>query len=256
MIMLGHANHPRLDIIAEIEWTARNGFDFLDLFMEPDRNTPERMDPDAVRNALTAHNLIAAVGHIGPFLAIGSPLAEWRRASVELAHRYLQTFAALEVSPVTVHGDWPSRLFSDGEGIRWQVETLRQIGMRADDLGVKLMYEPIGSFRDTFGNLDRILGGVPGLMMLLDIGHANLHGGDPAESIRHFARRICHIHLHDNDGTSDQHRPPGAGTVDWPKVVRALHDMDYDATITIEVFSEDREEILSARRKVTGWLQT
>ena len=30
--------------------------------------------------------------------------------------------------------------------------------------------------------------------------------------------RLSSIHLHDNDGRSDQHRIPFTGTVDWPRL--------------------------------------
>ena len=41
-IRLGFPNHPRRELSAEIAWIAESGFDFIDLFLEPDRATPNR----------------------------------------------------------------------------------------------------------------------------------------------------------------------------------------------------------------------
>jgi sugar phosphate isomerase/epimerase len=68
--------------------------------------------------------------------------------------------------------------------------------------------------------------------------------------IRRFPERLYHVHLHDNDGRSDLHLPPGAGNIDWPGVIQALVDVGYDRTITLEVFSRDREYVLQAKRKI------
>ena len=162
--------------------------------------------------------------------------------------------------------DQPDRKAVFEKQAKWQVarskkswsEKLKQslIMRQAQDLGLRMMYEPVGSPRETFENLDRLFDALPELFMMLDIGHANLHGGRAEKSIRHFAERVNHIHLHDNDGTADQHLPPGAGTVDWPAVIQALRDIDYDKTITIEVFAEDRDRILEAREQAEDWLRT
>ncbi|MGB9620069.1 MAG: sugar phosphate isomerase/epimerase family protein, partial [Armatimonadota bacterium] len=47
-----------------------------------------------------------------------------------------------------------------------------------------------------------------------DCGHANLSGRF-IEFARALLPRSSVTHVHDNDGTSDQHRLPGAGVIDW-----------------------------------------
>ena len=69
-------------------------------------------------------------------------------------------------------------------------------------------------------------------------------------------RSVHHVHLHDNDGRSDLHLPPGAGTIDWAAVVLALKDAGYDGTITLEVFSRDRDYVLLGKRKVEALWQS
>ena len=52
-----------------------------------------------------------------------------------------------------------------------------------------------------------------------------------------FRDKIIHIHWHDNHGRKDEHLPIGEGLIDHEKIVRALKNIKYDRTITLEVFT-------------------
>jgi len=246
---LGFPNNPRRDVLAEIEWIARSGFDFADLFLEPDRAAIEAIDPGRIREALRRCDL-EAVGHLAYYLPIASPLPQVREAAVETARQYFAVFAEIGVPAVTVHANWPPAFFSAKEGIGWQAESLEQILEAARGVGVQVMYEPLDTELDTSEALEAILARLPDLLCHLDLGHCNLFGRSPAAMIRRFGEVLHHLHLHDNNGRADQHLPPGAGNIDWPGVMRALEDVGYDRTITLEIFSRDRDYVLLAKRKV------
>lgn len=46
------------------------------------------------------------------------------------------------------------------------------------------------------------------------------------------------IHLHDNDGTADQHRILGEGNINWKRVRKNIADSDYKGSIILEVTNE------------------
>ena len=246
---IGFPNHPRRDVLEELAWVAENGFDFVDLFLEPDQGALECITPARIRRRLEELGL-EAVGHLAPYLPIGSPLPQLRQAAGEVAGQYLEAFAEIGVPVVTVHAHWPPRLFSDTEGVAWQAESLERLVAVASDLGMQLMYEPLDTERDSAENIEAVLAKLPRLWCHLDLGHSNLHGRDLCEMIQRFAGRLCHIHAHDNDGRSDQHLPPGAGTIDWKSVVDTLRAVGYEGTITLEVFSRDRQYVLLAQRRM------
>jgi sugar phosphate isomerase/epimerase len=250
---LGFATHPRRDLLEEIEWIGRSGFGFVDLFLEPDRNVPERLDPEQVRAALDRQGL-DAVGHLPWYLPIGSPLPQLRTAAADIAREYLRVLAQIGVPAATIHSHWPPGLFQPEEGVRWQVESLRALLGIAGRMGLQLMYEPVGVPRDLPDNTAAVLDALPDLLLHLDLGHANLYELNPVQWIRRFAGRLHHLHLHDNHGDSDRHLPPGAGTINWEAVIKALKETGYDRTITLEVFSQDRDYVLVAKRKIeTLW---
>ena len=77
---------------------------------------------------------------------------------------------------------------------------------------------------------------VPDLAFVLDVGHANTHGHSAADFIEVMKGRIAEVHVHDNDGTSDQHLPIGAGTVDWQAAAASLVDQQPFITV-VECYS-------------------
>ena len=80
----------------------------------------------------------------------------------------------------------------------------------------------------------------PHLKASFDNGHALVFSQRPAsEWIEVLGSDLGHCHLHDNDGTYDQHLAIGAGTEDWPLLLKALETHAEDAVIVLE--SDDLE---------------
>jgi len=252
----GYPNHPRREVVDEVNWAAANGFDFVDMTLEPDVADPSRVDADAIRAALEARGM-AVLGHMAWYLPIGSPMAEMRGAAVGIARKHLPAFRRCGAKAVTVHANWPAHLFTEEEGVSWQIESLRLIAGAAGELGMRIMYEPIGTANDHAANVRRVLDAVPALLCHLDTGHCNLHGRAPEQMIRVLGDRLFHLHVHDNHGDWDHHLPPGTGRINWPEIFKALRSVGYDRTMTIEVFSSDREYVLLALRRVREmWAQS
>ena len=51
-----------------------------------------------------------------------------------------------------------------------------------------------------------------------DSGHGHISKEYSLAHLEKNLNRLCAVHLHDNDGTADQHQPPFYGTVDWPRL--------------------------------------
>jgi sugar phosphate isomerase/epimerase len=97
-----------------------------------------------------------------------------------------------------------------------------------------------------------IFKGFPELRLTLDIGHANLGSGKnrSTEFIHHFGYRIGHVHANDNFGKEDNHLPIGAGVIDFEKILKELNQTQYNETITLEVFSRDRDYLKISMEKI------
>ncbi len=74
----------------------------------------------------------------------------------------------------------------------------------------------------------------------LDIGHAHFcSDASVVDWIKELGTMIGYVHLHDNDGTGDQHLSLGEGTIPMEEVCTALNDHSPDADWLIETKFED-----------------
>lgn len=120
------------------------------------------------------------------------------------------------------------------EAARRSVETLQTM---AQQVGVTLALEVIPNAISTpealVALIEQDLDGVrPGICM--DVGHAFIMG-EVADAIETCSGHLVTTHLHDNDGTSDEHRAPGDGGIDWPLALMAMQKVGYDGTWMFEV---------------------
>ena len=84
---------------------------------------------------------------------------------------------------------------------------------------------------------------IPGFGALIDLGHMNMRlrmhpyfqQTDAAGYIRNVPVPIHEVHIHDNDGTRDQHCHPGQGNCDLAGAARGLRDVGFDGICTVEV---------------------
>lgn len=83
--------------------------------------------------------------------------------------------------------------------------------------------------------------------LTLDIGHANLNN-QIQDFIKHFSDRIVHIHVSDNDGTSDAHLGIGYGNIDWERIARLIKELGYNNTIILESVEHLEESLRNLRR--------
>lgn len=67
-----------------------------------------------------------------------------------------------------------------------------------------------------------------------DFGHATLCSADIVKSVNILGSRIKTLHLHEVDGSHDNHAMPYTGVCDWGKMFTALKNIGYNGTINFE----------------------
>jgi len=138
------------------------------------------------------------------------------------------------------------------------LDSLELIVGRANDLGVDLCLENMFSGRNSLVDPDdfvAVFRGFPTLKMTVDTGHAHIRSGSrerALEFIERFADRIFHIHASDNFGKGDDHLPVGVGTLNFREIVNAFKGIDYEGTVTPEVFSRDRDYLKTSKEKLAA----
>ena len=79
------------------------------------------------------------------------------------------------------------------------------------------------------------------IRIALDTGHGNLVATADSETLA-AGSLLATTHVHDNNGRSDSHLPPGLGTVDWDAWTRALDDVGYRGPVMLECIRHLREK--------------
>ena len=75
----------------------------------------------------------------------------------------------------------------------------------------------------------------PWFRVCLDTGHAAVFGLSPADEVRRIGREyLACLHVHDNDGARDLHWTPYSGVIDWEDFSRALHEIGFGGTLSLE----------------------
>jgi sugar phosphate isomerase/epimerase len=257
-MQIGGMNHPARDPLQEIEWFGRHRFDFVDFTLEPPAAGPERIDPAAVRAALERYGL-GVVAHTPWFLPFGSPFAGIRAACLEEFRRTLAAAHRIGATVMNTHYSRPPSFLPAEQVVEGHVEVLSRLCAEAAEIGVTIVLEhiPHGG-GDQLENIRTILERVPLLGFHLDSGHARLERGYDRwdEYLAKLGPKLRHVHLSENDGTGDQHLPLGAAArnaIDWPKHLLKLKATGYDGTITLEVFTPQREYLLLSRELLRKW---
>lgn len=75
-----------------------------------------------------------------------------------------------------------------------------------------------------------------------DIGHSRVVHGRDHNLLRRCGSRLMALHLHDNDGSGDQHRLPFDGDVDWEGFAALLPLTAYRGSLTLEVDPQNWED--------------
>lgn len=244
MPRFGMMNNPMRKPAAEIRWAARHGFDYIEFTVEPPRAGRTALRSPAVREALETSGL-DVVGHLGWYYPLDLPTQEARRGIRDSLLQDLAVLAELGARKATVHLflQTPRSMVGTEGRIRAAAGLLTELVDRAVPLGIRPMLEHLTAHPEHLRSLAGVLKKVPDLGLVLDVGHANLgtEGNAAPKMIERWADRLAHVHVSDNQGRDDQHLPIGAGLVDWRTVVRSLRQSGYEGTITLEVFSRDRE---------------
>ncbi|MEE8383293.1 MAG: sugar phosphate isomerase/epimerase family protein [Thermodesulfobacteriota bacterium] len=254
----GAMNLPTKSVVEEIEELGKLGFDYIELTIDAPEATPEIIlrDQDRITDTLAAHQL-EIIGHLPTFISIADLYESIRKASIDENIKALEAGAALGIKKFVIH---PGSIRGMGRQVKNRVhkyahKSLATIVKKTNELQVTLcienMFPGIHSLTEPY-EFEKIFHKHPDLMFTLDIAHAHLgtNKNRSPDFIRHYAERLSHIHISDNFGKDDCHLPLGAGMIYFSRIFKELKDIGYDETITLEVFSRDRDYLSMSLSKI------
>ncbi|WP_163340422.1 sugar phosphate isomerase/epimerase [Desulfopila sp. IMCC35008] len=261
----GAMNFPVSPLLAEIETFAQMGFDYLELTMDPPMAHYSTLSRDlSVIKRSLQDNELGLLCHLPTFVLTADLTETIRHSSVDEMLHSLRVAANLGARKVVLH---PSMVFGMGPFVKYTVkdyffEFLAKMVTAAQHLEIEICLENMMP-RNILGvepaDFEEIFARHPTLKMTLDTGHANIDasaGYRLLEMVERFGDRIGHLHISDNLGKKDQHLAVGQGTVDFSTLISRLVELGYDATITLEIFDQDRRLLTESRDKIQRLVET
>jgi inosose dehydratase len=199
-------------------------------------------DPHALKDVLDRHNLSFAAFSSGDVLI--DPSQESTNLAMHEAHaKYLQAAGGkfMQVIGTFSHNN---QTFSAADCKR-QGQLLTEVSKRVADYGVKTgFHNHMGSIGQTPEQVDMILDASDPkyVTLLLDTGHYQQGGGDPAAAIKKYSDRIALLHFKDVKPSASKNgyefTELGNGKVDFPAVIAALHSINFRGWAVVELDGE------------------
>lgn len=254
----GAMNFPIKPLLKEMEEIGEMGFDYVELTMDPPEATPHKIlvQKKSIQNLLNRYEM-GIMGHLPTFVWASDLYESLRKASLQENFKALEAAAELGIKKVVLHPGYISGMgkFLLDRARTYGMESIESILKKTNRLGMTLCIEnmfPQAHFLSQPHEFQEVFEAFPEIRLALDFGHANL-GGDrnrALEFIQRYGYRIGHIHANDNFGKEDNHLPIGAGIIDFEKTIKALKETLYDETMTLEIFSKDRDYLKISKEKM------
>ena len=257
----GSLTNPSNEILAEINKIYELGFDFVEIAIEGPEGNPKLID----KNKSEIIKLIQKfnqkpIGHTAYWIDLCSDYEYVRHAWILEAMREIRTARKIGINLINVHANLSGMFYGEKRYVLLDnmIKSLREIIRYAERSNIKVMLEnvPLSNGIHSVNEFKYIIDNVDSLLVHLDIPHAFTSGGMTSvlDYISIFNDRIVHIHWHDNHGTKDEHLAIGEGWIDHYKAVKALRDINYGGTITLEVFTSTNDAKRSAHKLRTMFL--
>jgi sugar phosphate isomerase/epimerase len=253
----GAMNFPIKPVVAEIEKIAALGFDYAELAMDPPQaHYRQLLAQRSQIRTLLDENGLGLVCHMPTFISTADLTDSIRAASIDEVIASLDAAAELGARKVVLH---PSAVMGMASLVMAEAmdrahDALHRFVTHADVLGLTLclenMFPRVSPYIEA-PQFEALLTEFPDLQLTFDGAHAHigdLAGRRIAAFLDRCGSRIGHVHLSDNDGYGDSHLTLGAGSLPLTMILKRLAALGYDDSITLEIFSEDVEELAASRR--------
>jgi sugar phosphate isomerase/epimerase len=244
-----------LDFGESVEWSAGEGFDFVELLLDGPYARERIADRRESMRSTLADAGLEIVVHLPFAVDPGSPFAPVREGAVAEHVAGMELAADLGAERVVFHpsDDAWEQGWTEAERRGFVHEGLDELVPAARDRGLVPSPENVVSSYYDATAFPELLERYPDAEMTFDTSHALLAGVDEgrmAAFCREYADRIGHLHLVDTRGGGDEHLPVGMGRIDFGTTLSGLADVGWSGTATLEIGTEDYDTIALGKRHV------
>lgn len=166
-----------------------------------------------------------------------SPDAAGRARRLDFLTRALDIAAATGAEAVSLWSGVRAPNLDPALARRWLADGLAELVARAQARQVVVALEPEpGHLIETGDDYAALADVVPGLTMALDVGHLLVTGeAEPAEAILAWRHQLGTVAIEDMKRGVHEHRAFGEGDLDLPAALAALHAIEFDRLVCVEL---------------------
>jgi len=239
---------PALDCVQHL---AGMGFDEFELMTMPGHLWPDDLD-DAQRRELLARFdalgiRIRSLNHTGLDQNLCSALPEVRAYTVGLFRKLIGLAQALRApNVIVVPGRLNPLLPAPGpRHVDWLHESLAQLAVQAEDMGVVLALEnipigPIPKVEQLIEMVRRV--DSPAVRICYDVANGHFAGEDPVHGLKASAPWLEVVHLSDTTRKVWRHDVPGDGDIDFAPILPAVAEVGHARKPLIELTVANPDE--------------
>ena len=236
-----HRFHGAFGLKKTIDIFAEAGFRGIDFNTDIEQYCTDAHSPEFYRQ-IKAYANDKGIGFYqahAPFLT-GFPDMAVREQHFSKVVKGLYHCSVLGAQMVTVH---PCK-FLDSQG-QWNSDAIMEYNLNyyknlipyAEEYGIRIAIENLpGHITKTPEALLQLLNTLSSdvFTVCYDVGHDQIAGNNPAETISKLGNKIGCTHIHDNDGIHDVHTLPYYGVIDWENVMKAFAQSGYTGNVNYE----------------------
>lgn len=241
------------DVYTAVRTIADAGYEFIELWGEVPHAYHDRVDRRKLRDILSTYKIMTTMHAPFTDLNPATPFQPVKAAVEKTLVDFARFSRYLDARRITVH---PGSVHSEAlvpESVESAVTTLRKLVREADG-GLEINIEnqvrsqspfhfPLGS---NVESLDLLLSQASKARLTLDSGHAHVNGIDPLQLYRRFQDDVTEVHLSDNNGSLDDHLPPGLGTINLKGLLEAVDNSDVFVCLELNPHRLTGAEVMEA----------
>ena len=212
------------------------GYDGVELAVRD----PKLLDIDDLKSVLSNNNLpVSAIGTGQAYgeeaLSFTNPDEEVRKKAIDRIKSHIQLAAELKAVVILglIRGTRKNDV-TDNLAEEWLIAAIQECA--SENKNVRLVIEPINRYETNL--LNTVTAGMEfvnkvkmdNVGLLLDTFHMNIEEPNIFESIISAKERLFHFHVADSNRWY-----PGAGHIDFKKVIQMLSDINYQGYISGEI---------------------
>lgn len=222
------------------------GFHYADLLISGELNGKSERE---YRDDILRHKELADAAGVkiwqvhGPWRYPPHDETEERRTErAEVMKRSLRFTGMIGCRYWVIHPLMPFGTLDDFDPeLFWQInlDFFRALLPYAKENGVTICFENIPMTKLSISSPEKTLQFIRMIndehfKLCLDTGHCAVLGVQPADAVRLAGSDLAVMHVHDNNGTHDDHMVPFTGVIDWKAYCKALKEIGFDGVFSLE----------------------